>query len=339
MSNREIGSEFWNVPISEAQNSLFPDNTVWFLSGRCALRAIIHDIQRKIHFQSVALPSWCCDSIVAPFLQAGVTVKFYSVYVASGQLKQDFAEAVGCDAVLVMDFFGYRRLESFSYDGLVIYDATHSVFSPSVIDADYTFGSLRKWAGFSSGGFAYAKSGMLETVVSEMGADYIAMRRMAMEKKRTYISGCTGSKEFLQMFGKAEEILDVSSREAGAEEDVYVAKHLDVEQIVSRRRENAAILLDAVSDFAVFPELLTNDCPLFVPLLIPDGKRDALKRHLISRGIYCPVHWPLTSFHTLQEPQTTIYSEEISLVCDQRYDERDMERICKEINVFLNRGN
>ena len=40
---REIGSEFWDVPVEEINNGFFTESMQWFLSGRSALKAIIKD--------------------------------------------------------------------------------------------------------------------------------------------------------------------------------------------------------------------------------------------------------------------------------------------------------
>ena len=74
---------------------------------------------------------------------------------------------------------------------------------------------------------------------------------------------------------------------------------------------------------------------MFVPILVPDGKRDGLKRYLIKKGIYCPIHWPVGKYHRLDERTEYIYKNELSLVCDQRYTEEDMERIVKAIQLFM----
>ena len=34
MIKSEVGGEFWDVPTCGGKNSLFPDKTKWFLSGR-----------------------------------------------------------------------------------------------------------------------------------------------------------------------------------------------------------------------------------------------------------------------------------------------------------------
>ncbi len=334
--NREIGSEFWDVPVCDNFNTLFPENTKWYLSGRSALMAIIKDIKKRTHFYSVALPSWCCASMILPFLLENIDVKFYSVFFEDGELKYDFSNVHNCDAILIMDYFGYIRKIEHWFKGIVINDITHSVFCPNIYNADYTFGSLRKWAGFFTGGFAYTKDNRpLEINQNPGDAEYISLRQLAMDKKSAFINGKTDSKQYLSDFLLAESILDEYLCGEADSFDVLRAKKMDISLIKLRRRENATVLLKSLSQFAMFPQFVEDDCPLFVPLLIPDGRRDALRKHLIEKNIYCPVHWPVSEVHQLDSKTRKLYEQEISIVCDQRYNVLDMEYICAEIKEFL----
>ena len=60
-----------------------------------------------------------------------------------------------------------------------------------------------------------------------------------------------------------------------------------------------------------------------------------LRRYLIDKEIYCPVHWPLSSYHDIDKSSRKIYEDELSLVCDQRYSEVDMQRMVDEIRMFM----
>lgn len=323
----EIGSEFWDVPEGNS-NGLFPDNTKWFLSGRSALQTIL----TQCHIRKAALPSWCCDSMIKPFLQAGIEVSFYPVYVEKG-LVQDFSQ-VDADGILVLDYFGYTGQTDLSgYDGTVIRDVTHSLLSKTYDDADYYFGSLRKWAGFWTGGYGWGFDGN----VPPADRGYVAQRLTAMEEKKRYICGETEDKCYLDRFTQAEDFLENASSMAAADRDITLAKALDAAFIKSRRRENAQRLLEAFSDIAVFPKIGAQDCPMFVPVLVPNGQRDALRRHLIAHQIYCPVHWPVSEYHRLDEKNGGIYAQELSLVCDQRYTAADMDRIIETVNEFWKR--
>ena len=323
MMKSEIGSEFWNVPITDQENGIFPGHTAWFLSGRCALQAVIRDWGGK----SVALPSWLCESMVKPFMDAGVAVEFYPA--------MEPIRNIHTDGILVMDYFGYvRPLDMENYCGTVIRDMTHSVFSKAYTDADYYFGSLRKWAGFWTGGYAWTKDGhgLLPETGDDMG--YTALRKQAMEEKAAYMEAAAGEKVFLNTFGKADEVLELCGALPADARDIELAKQLDVTWIRERRRANAARLLQSLSDIAIFAELEKQDCPLFVPIRLPKEKRDALRKALIARAVYCPIHWPLSPYHAVDAQTRALYETELSLVCDQRYTVEDMERILEIVQAL-----
>ena len=327
---RELGSEFWDVPTCDDRNFLFTESPHWFLSGRSALKAIIADIpQGDKQVNSISLPSWCCDSIIRPFLEAGIEVFFYPVLGSEQQLDN-----ITTDAVLLMDFFGYTGYSQIeAYKGIVIRDVTHSLFSKPYDDADYYFGSLRKWAGFYTGGYAWGFKNPLPQLPEN--PDYLRLRREAMEAKKAYIEGTSDSKDYLKAFDKAEDMLAHCGIELMDKQDYDWVRSLDVKFIRDRRLSNAAILLKAFKEYAVFKDFKECDCPMFMPILVPNGLRDNLRKYLIGHQIYCPVHWPVTEFHQLTTEERFIYDNELSLVCDQRYDGDDMHRIIDTVYKFL----
>lgn len=302
---KEIGSEFWDVPVCEQENAIFPDGTKWFLAGRTALAYIIQDCEIK----SVAMPKWCCSSMIAPFEKSGVEVCFYDSFPDQDK-----------DCIFLMDYFGFHQgiTVPSSYKGIVIRDVTHSIFSRNYDDADYYFGSLRKWAGFWTGGFAWG-NWKKELQIPSADQHYVELRKTAMEQKKKYIFGDIDNKDYLKIYAEASEYLDSCEICSADEADIYAAKHLDVNTIIKKRRENALTLLQSVNGLFSLEE---NDCPLFVPIKVND--RDELRNYLIEKDIYCPVHWP----------EYDLDSQELSLVCDQRYDINDMNRICDAIKKY-----
>ena len=329
---KEIGSEFWNAPTIENENRVFSKSVQWFLSGRSALKSIINDLK---HLHTVALPSWCCHTMIRPFLDAGFEVKFYSVYWNVG-LKQDIH--FECDVLFLIDYFGYSvtNPDISGYGGIVIRDVTHSIYSTSYTDADYYFGSLRKWCGVWTGGYAWAKDG--HHLIMEQNDDfgYTILREKAMQLKNSYLHGWgVTDKEYLRVFNEAEEILEKAGISPAAERDVMLAKKIDVGFIRERRRANAKVLREAFPDWLIFREMNDADCPMFVPIFVPDGRRDELRNFLIKNDIYCPIHWPVSDYHKLDEKEQFLYDNELSLVCDQRYAEDDMRRMVQAIEIFM----
>ena len=81
----------------------------------------------------------------------------------------------------------------------------------------------------------------------------------------------------------------------------------------------------------LFGEPGEGDVPLFVPVLVKDSLRDPLRRFLIGNQIYCPVHWPDAGTGGGKE----LYAGELSLLCDQRYGQEDMQRQINTIKEFF----
>ena len=267
-------------------------------------------------------------------------VGFYPVYWQDG-LKQDIC--YDSDVILLMDYFGHSEQDAGQERSghIIIRDVTHSLFSTSPSDADYYFGSLRKWCGVWTGGFAWTQDGHKIAKEEKTYPEYVALRAKAMKLKAAYIHTVEGKtapstcdKDYLKVFQRSEDFLEKTDTALGAERDIRCARFLDKERIQTKRRTNAEILSRAFPDQVMFREWKETDCPMFVPILVRDGRRDALRNHLIRQNIYCPVHWPITTLHRLEAKERFIYDNEISLVCDQRYTVDDMNRVVEAIQAF-----
>lgn len=337
----EIGSEYWNVPIYKNKESSFFQNKIkWFMSGRVALHYIINDIKLNRKLEMVALPSWCCESIIQPFQFYNIKVEFYPIVLSKEKgIIQELDNIVNCDAILVMDYFGYQNLQHFKFKGIVICDVTHSIFTDYHRQSDYIFGSLRKWAGFYTCGFAYCKNGFKNNIAIENDRVFSDLRRQAMSLKTKFISCSLEDKRYLSVFAKAEEYLDYVSSNgkifAADERDVKLVECFDISLIKTKRRENAKVLSEQLSNITLFENVSEKDCPMFVPIILPNNIRNNLQKYLISKQIYCPVHWPISHRHSINKKSKEIYDCELSIVCDHRYDVNDMERVCEEIRNYL----
>lgn len=111
----------------------------------------------------------------------------------------------------------------------------------------------------------------------------------------------------------------------------HLLAHLDLDGIVRARRGNYLHLARALEGRGAFKPLFSGlpegVCPLGLPVLCAD--RDKARRILIAEGVYPPVHWPLPpSVSESRFPGEHFLSRHIlTLPIDQRYGERDMERM------------
>lgn len=353
MIKQEYGSEFTEEEPQGPLNGLFEKEKVYeFLLGRTALDAVISDAVKEYGIKNILLPSYCCHTMIHPFLNRGLHIKFYNVFPQAGAMTYDIAFDEAFDCILVMQYFGFhqpgyfemlRRLKSMGK--VIIEDATHSILQrePYSPDADYVFASYRKWLALKGGAIAIKRRGLLYagSGMDSPGAGtrekYLTLKQEAVRQKKDYLQkNSHGEKEYLKTFGEAEELIEAcySGMEADEESSRRI-RYTDFDRIAKIRRSNAEILAGRLRDVPqirmVFPRITESDAPLFFPVCLEADARDLLRRYLINKKIYLPVHWPLSSLHDISKSGKKLYSEELSVICDQRYDNGDMEYIASVI--------
>ena len=101
---------------------------------------------------------------------------------------------------------------------------------------------------------------------------------------------------------------------------------IDYQEAGRRRRENYRFLASELADVAIFPDLGPGVVPLGFPVRILD--RDRLRQALFDSEIYPAVHWPIADVVPREfEMSHRLAGEIMTLPCDQRYTQSDMERI------------
>lgn len=340
----ELGSEFWNVPQCDIAAALPDENTQFVLSGRTALELVARDLITERKIRSVCLPAYCCDSMLFPFQRAGLELRFYDVVPSDDGVQRLLPENHGCDAVLLLDYFGFSQKETAALaerehdrGTAIILDCVQSLYSESDAAqyADYSVTSWRKWF-FSCAAAAKKHDGeWLVQPTVPANKQYVSLRKEAAEKKAAYLTQGRGDKQaFLDAFAQAEELLDTDFSDYAADlESVNALCGLDIPFLKQRRRENASVIYEALVALdnqqirPLFPQMGVNDTPLFVPVLVNPAIRTELRRFLIRNQVYSPIHWP--------DAQTgggaVLYASEMSLLCDQRYTTADIE---KEMNLI-----
>ncbi len=351
----EIGSEFWAgcTPLDgSGVKQLLPAGMEvhYTLCGRTALELVLRDAMKKRQIRKAYLPSYCCHTMIEPFVAKGVQVQFYDVYFTDIGIYCSFAEDNDCDLVFLMDYFGFlgdktalRAVRQKAVGKCVVYDATHSLFCENMDYSpyDYVFGSFRKWFGVNAG--FCAKRGSWDAFpMLIQNAAYTAVRNTAFADKQQFMAGKFVDKQrFLDAFSRAEESLETDYVGYGPDaESMKILETVNVEFIRSKRRENATYAIQEISALSSgivsspYKRVTAQDCPLFVPLRVEPEKRAALRRILIENKVYLPIHWPLSDLHCTNDVSQQIYATELSFVCDQRYDLRDMERAIEIIRSF-----
>ncbi|MBT3751208.1 MAG: hypothetical protein HOG34_19685 [Bacteroidetes bacterium] len=355
----EIGSEFWDScgGINTSLKDL-PDWLDWgvenrFLAtGRTALDHIIRDIQSTQTFQRAYLPSYCCQTMIDPFLAHNIEVEFYDILVnKDGLIEINLEQDHNCDAVLIMNYFGFIQSDysaiiehlKMKQQVVIIEDITHSLFCTKRFHSisDYTFASFRKWFATPGGAIAAKmKSPFLIEAPSALHSKYIELRKRGMALKAEYMNNKSGDKKrYLRVFAEAENLLDQDYKDyLMDDESMSVLSGLNVDSLRKKRINNGRLLMENLIEGKYLQKLVSHvsddECPLFIPVKVPQAHRASMKQYLSENNVYCPSHWPNSPSHRLHSRTIDLYDSELSIVCDQRYDAKDISKMTTIINNF-----
>lgn len=240
----------------------------------------------------------------------------------------------------MIDFFGYTLEENTRIASqekqkgkIVLYDSTHKIDGNARVEkwSDYSFCSYRKWF-YCNFAKAIKYHGDFFESTNKIHKQYLSLRNEAARQKREYLKGEGVDKfEFLRLFKQAEEILKADYEGYSGTPVAY-----DMDEIIYQRRKNASYLINKLKNISGIKlwrnSINDSDSPMFVPILLEPQLRNEIRAYLISKEIYCPIHWERPSYQT---QYNELFEKELSLVCDQRYDEIDMERIADAIQTFM----
>ena len=342
-SINEIGSEFW---IENAPKTLLTERYgVYCLSGRTAIDLILQDILRRKSVKSVAMPAWCCDSMVAPFLAHGIEVKFYDYgHTESAETTEYYLTTDSTDIFYLTNYFGYENTLNIEvirkikeHGSLILYDRTHSFLMEDEEYrelSDYSFASIRKWMVVIGGAVV---EGIEKRELKD--CPYISVKEKAMQDKYRYLTGDNSVKkdEFLAAFGEfGHQLAEDYCNYAMDDFSYTLYKQEDFQKMKLQRRENAAYIYENLKGVEFMYEFTDKSVPLFVPVLFESKEqRDSVRKKLIEQQIYCPVHWPQPKQIPTDYKVNDIVSRELSLICDQRYSLTEMERMVTQIQQLI----
>lgn len=343
-SIREIGSEFWID--EEPQKFIKEHDGVFALSGRTAIDLIMQDILKKKPVKKVYMPAWCCGSMVAPFLTHKIEASFYDVSLTDDlRIECHTGITESTDILYVTNYFGYENtlpveiINHFKAKGtIILYDRTHSFLmddDPYLEVADYSFASIRKWMGVVDG----AEVNGLTEKPTLKDCPYAFIKEKAMRQKWQYLQGDNSivKENVLMAFGDfghrlAEDYIDYEMDPLS----YALYKQEDLKAMTAKRKENAAYLHEHLKGVKFLGGLTNNTAPIFVPVFFENKeKRDTVRKTLIEKQIYCPIHWPKPQQIPAEFAVNALMDTELSLICDQRYDLNDMECIVTQISQII----
>lgn len=325
-------------------------NTIYTMSGRCAIYACLKDIDAKGKKRAY-VPAYTCETVLGSYEKAGYELRFYDI--SPEGLVPQFREE-DLDGITVLNLCGYYGFITYDEDFLkkchdkgiiILHDTTHSPTYPDPM-ADYAAGSLRKWMGIASGGVAIKKSGPFKVELLPAEEEHIKGRYKAMEERSKAIE--TGDDSYNRMASETfwttelrlRKIFDAYSSD---EKSVEIIRHFDFASMIRKRRENFETVISLLNPTKgwrpAFTRLGEHDVPSHFTMFAED--REKMQKFLMDKGISSTVYWPVPPMLddlSHYKGASYIYEHICSVQLDQRYGKKQMEYLAESLNEYTERN-
>lgn len=301
----------------------YPVNGVRLNTARNALEYIIGSISNVKH---IYFPLYTCEAVIQPFKRLNnVTYSFYHIN-ERFEIAEDICLKEG-EYLIANNYFGikdaYVEELSHKYGNRLIIDNAQALFAPVIPEIKAIY-SPRKFVGVADGGFAVGAEsdnafGYEKDNASEHNSHLLIRKNKGAE---------AGFKDYQSNECKLDN--QPIRRMAPLTEDIL--RHIDYKNVIAKRRENYVILHKALGgkNQLKLPETDSFICPMVYPYL---GCDEDLRSRLIGNKIFVAHYW-LNVFDWCDENDIEYKMAKfiLPLPCDQRYGEKDMDRIVKLIN-------
>tara|TARA_E500000331_G_scaffold350846_1_gene396463 strand:- start:230 stop:1348 length:1119 start_codon:yes stop_codon:yes gene_type:complete len=339
------------------------ENVVWTRSGRSAISFVLEVFKHKLSEGWLLLPDYQCWSVNSAF--QSVKLKNYNI---NSNLEIDLAALdsllndSNIQAILLIDFFGLSDINSqISFikqkrpDILIFIDAAQSFFSLIINhkkyeNADAIILSLRKFLPISDGGSA---------IFPEMPVNSLTIDDDNISKKMNHLYFSASAmrtirrgfkfkdplveqfeSKYLSLFQQHNELFDnqVNPISSMSKE---IIERTDLKKLALDRKDNFLFMRNLLlKNDLKFLEPIFGDTlgpALVFPVRVKNSERNNLRQYLQSKGIYCPVHWPIPSDKKLLSGSgaITLSKEILGLPIDQSCNKSTMLITLEEILTFL----
>ena len=311
-----------------------------FSLGRTCLHAILASLQSEI--SCLLLPDYLCYSVVEVPLKMKMPIAHYHISTDFmpdyEDVRKKINENIGKMGIVLISYFGIVDLNDSIHsireefpDVILIVDDVQNYFGfGKHYDYDYCFTSYRKWFALPDGADILQKNNNMKLEYCYQSNPEYAVYKTAgnLLKNNTEMLGDSFSLELIE---KGEEMMDESYLYSCSEIGRSLYQRVDTELAARKRKENAEYLHKGLQRLNIEHLYDSSKIPLFIPII--HKNRNQIRKALFADNVFPPVHWPVIDADA--QGNNELYEIELSLICDQRYDEEDMERILRGIENAL----
>lgn len=313
---KAIGGYFELADVDSIR-SVMPVDGIALNTCRNALEYIILEL---VNTKRIYLPYYTCEAVLEPLRRLQVEYVFYHI---DGQLEmvQEPILEDG-DYLIANNYFGikdaYIKNLAKKYGNRLIIDNAQALFAP-VIDGLKAVYSTRKFVGVADGGFAVGVSGrqalMYETD-DTTGRD-----------SHLYIRKEKGAEAGFKDYQKNECKLDNQPIRRMSLQTKSLLAGIDYATIIEKRRQNYQYISKALGEknLLELPPIDSFVCPMVYPFMTAD---EALRGRLIQQKVFVARYWPnVLEWTDADSIEYQMVTRIIPIPIDQRYDQKDMQRI------------
>lgn len=303
---------------------VFPhSNGLLLNTGRNALEFILRSIGRV---RRVFLPYYTCAVVLEPLKRLSIPWSFYAIDLSFELV--DKIELGEDEYLIVNNYFGlkdaYIRTLSSIYGNRLIVDCAQAFFSEP-LPGIKSFYSCRKFVGVADGGVAYVGSSVSSVDFPE---DDTSDHDGHLYTRKEF-----GAEAGFKEFQENERKLDNQPIRSMSGKTKEILGHIDYEMVVNRRRANWQYLHSLLQErnHLSLPGLDSFACPMVYPFMVEDGER--IRQKLIEGKVFVAKYWPNIVDDGNHKTEFLLSNQIVSIPCDQRYQEGDLERIVELLEV------
>lgn len=305
--------------------SVFPHNYgVMLNTGRNALEFILRSIGIV---KGVYLPYYTCEVVLEPLKKLNIPWVYYRT---NNRFEiEDDIYPKNDEYIIANNYYGIKDAYIMGlakkYGKHLIVDCAQSLFAKPIPEIK-CFYSIRKFVGVADGGIAYL--GNIKPFPVSINEYECTVNHDSHLFKRKKFGPEAGFADFQEN----EKKLDNQPIRWMSDTTKSILEHIDYNFIIDRRRDNYIFLHKALSEnnFLNLPDTDTFACPMGYPFMTRID-RD-LRKELINNKIFVAKYWPNVQHLRDFETEYQMANRVVLLPCDQRYGEKEMNRIVGIIN-------
>ncbi len=321
-------------PIDGLSEAFLKEENIFMHNGRSAIYTIIKTLKPD----NVWLPDYLCETVLNAAKLACENIKFYKITDDISVESTNWIEEIkNTDIVILIEYFGFpiraEVIENIKIKkAKIIIDGAHSLLSNFNREkCDFVVYSPRKLVETPNGAIIETDNEEFRSAINLNKISFENLYNIYYAYQRRNIDFKSGEAEWFADYKVSEQSQQIGEYKIDDFSYSILIHGINYQKVADIRRKNFLFLLNELKDIAIFKQLPNNVVPLGFPVKMKN--REKIQKVLYSNKIYPPVHWPVTQ--SARKYNQKLEEQELTLLCDQRYDIQDIEKMINLVKSNL----